>query len=133
MFDNAQDTLLFLGIVVGAIGLIGGAVHYYWNNGRMIMKNYSTIREAAKLEEVPYTVIQGWARRNYIRSIRVGQGGCHRLSGEQGMLMYHNVVHDLDVSSLAQLWRSQNPAKPKYLTASQYVRHNRKMKGHANS
>ena len=63
MFDNAQDTLLFLGIALATIGLIGGAVHYYWNNGRMIMKNYSTIREAAKHEEVPYTVIQGWASR----------------------------------------------------------------------
>ena len=133
MFDTAQDTLLFLGIAAATIGLIGGAVYYYGNNGRMVMKNYSTIREAAKYEEVPYTVIQAWARRKYIRSIRVGQGGCHRLSGEQGMLMYHNVVHDLDVSSLAQLWRSQNPAKPKYLTSSQYVRYNRKMKGHAKS
>ena len=132
MIDNAQDAMLFLGIALATIGLIVGAVNYYYNNGRMIMKNYSTIREAAKLEEVPYTVIQGWARRNYIRSIRVGQGGCHRLSGEQGMLVYHNVVHDFDVSSLAQLWRDNNPAKPKYLTASQYVRHNRKMKkGHA--
>ena len=97
------------------------------------MKNYSTIREAAKLEEVPYTVIQGWVRREYVRSIRVGQGGCHRLSGEQGMLMYHNVVHDFDVSRMAQFWRDNNPAKPKYLTSSQYVRHNRKMKGHANT
>ena len=132
MFDNAQDTLLFLGIALATLGLIGGAVHYYWN-GRLVLKNYSTIREAAKVEAVPYTVIQGWVRREYVRSIRVGQGGCHRLSGEQGMLMYHNVVHDFDVSSMAQLWRSQNPAKPKYLTSSQYVRHNRKMKGHANS
>jgi hypothetical protein len=132
MFDNAQDTLLFLGIALAILGLIGGAVHYYWN-GRLVLKNYSTIREAAKVEAVPYTVIQGWVRREYVRSIRVGQGGCHRLSGEQGMLMYHNVVHDFDVSSMAQLWRSQNPAKPKYLTSSQYVRHNRKMKGHANS
>tara|TARA_R110000803_G_scaffold132561_1_gene199781 strand:- start:194 stop:592 length:399 start_codon:yes stop_codon:yes gene_type:complete len=132
MFDNAQDTLLFLGIALATIGLIGGAVHYY-RNGRLVLKNYSTIREAAKVEAVPYTVIQGWVRREYVRSIRVGQGGCHRLSGEQGMLMYHNVVHDLDVSSLAQLWRDNNPAKPKYLTSSQYVRYNRKMKGHAKS
>ena len=132
MFDNAQDTLLFLGIALATIGLIGGAVHYYWN-GRLVLKNYSTIREAAKVEAVPYTVIQGWVRREYVRSIRVGQGGCHRLSGEQGMLMYHNVVHDYDVSRMAQFWRDNNPAKPKYLTASQYVRHNRKMKGHANS
>ena len=86
MFDNAQDTLLFLGIAVGAIGLIGGAVHYYWN-GRLVLKNYSTIREAAKVEAVPYTVIQGWVRREYVRSIGVGQGGCQRLRGEQGMLM----------------------------------------------
>jgi hypothetical protein len=132
MFDNAQDTLLFLGIAVGAIGLIGGAMQYFGKR-RHYMKNYSTIREAAKVEAVPYTVIQGWVRREYVRSIRVGQGGCHRLSGEQGMLMYHNVVHDYDVSRMAQFWRDNNPAKPKYLTSSQYVRHNRKMKGHANS
>ena len=127
MLDYIDNDMLILGITLAIIGLIGGAIEYF-SKGRHYMKNYSTIRESAKINKVPYTVIQGWVQRRYVRSIRVGQGGDYRKSGELGMLQYHNIVHDLDVSSLADQWKNDNPGTPKYLTASQYVRYNKKRK-----
>ena len=133
MLDYIDNDMLILGITLITLGLLGGVMQYFGKNGRLTMKNYSTIREASKINSVPYTVIQGWVRRKYVRSVRVGQGGDYRQSGELGMLQYHNIVHNLDVSSLAAQWKNDNPGKPKYITSSQYVRYNRKKKGHANS
>ena len=90
---------------------------------------YTTTREAAKEENIPYTVIQGWIRRGYVKSIRAGQPGDWRVSGANGELVYHNLVHRLDVSSLAEQWRIDNPSKPSYITASQYKRFRRKANG----
>tara|TARA_R110000744_G_scaffold227915_2_gene345959 strand:- start:2299 stop:2688 length:390 start_codon:yes stop_codon:yes gene_type:complete len=92
------------------------------------MKDYSTIRELAKLERVPYTVIQGWVRHGYVKAIRAGQGGDWRVSGENGTLCHHTVVSNLDVSSLAGGWRARNGV-PKYLTVSQRNRYVKKQKG----
>jgi hypothetical protein len=132
MVDNPiADVLLFLGILMILVGLFGGlkawlATH---NNGGYDMKDYSTVRELAKYNGVPYTVIHGWIRRGYVQAIR-GTPGDWRVSGAKGMLCHHTVAHNIDVSSLASLWRKEN-AVPNYLTASQHNRYNKKRKGNA--
>lgn len=91
-----------------------------------------TVKEAAKLFDVPVTTIHNWSSQGRIRTVHAGSAGNASVSGVSGKLMYHNLVSVGDVNNLAALYHAQRVSEgrkmPRNLTSAQIKRARKRRK-----